>query len=441
MTLDMTRGRPSGLLIRFALPLMLSSLLQQLYTMCDSMIMGQMLGTEAFAAIGSAAYLQWFPLSMLLGCTQGFGVPLAQRYGARDMAGFRRFLTGGILLTALVGTVLSVGGVCMAEQMLTLLQTPSELMALCARYLRVLWSGLLTTAMLNILSSALRAMGDSRTPFYGLILSTVLNIALDYLFLAGLHMGVAGAALATVLSQAAACGWCLRGLLRVRDAVPARSDWKLRRPVVRELLRLGVPPLICNAITSTGELLVLRAINLFGVAFVTGMSASRRYFSLLNIVGSAMQGSVATYVGQNYGAREKARVVRGVRVAVLMELAAALLTGIAVTLAAKPLILLFIPDGTEEMIRFGTESLRVQALFVSGLSLLCTYRAAIQGTGTAILPMLSGFLELVLRAGGALLLPMWFGQTGLYYTDAVTWVLTTILLWISYQVIRRRRLQ
>ena len=135
------------------------------------------------------------------------------------------------------------------------------------------------------------------------------------------------------------------------------------------------------------------------------------------------------------------RIFERVRVAVLMELAAALLTGIAVTLAAKPLILLFIPDGTEEMIRFGTESLRVQALFVSGLYLMCTYRAAIQGTGNAILPMLSGFLELVLRAGGALLLPMWFGQTGLYYTDAVTWVLTTILLWISYQVIRRRRLQ
>ena len=440
MTLDMTRGRPFGLLLRFALPLMLSALLQQLYTLCDSMIIGQLLGTEAFAAIGSVSYLHWFPLSMIMGCTLGFGVALSQRFGAKDAPGFRTHFAAGMLLTAFVGATLTVFCGSCVMPLLKMINTPGELLEYSAAYLRVLWlGGMLAIAAFNMLICALRAMGDSRTPFYALILSTLVNIVLDYLFIAVFDMGVEGAALATVAAQVAAAGFCLRALLLIEAFVPRGEEWRPRWPVVREMLRLGVPPLLSNSVIATGELAVLSAINAFGVVFVTGMTASRRYFELLNIVGGGMEGATATFVGQNTGAGEKERVVNGTRVAVMTDLAAAAITGVAVWIFARPLILLFIPHGTPDMIRIGVDSLRVQAVVVVALYMLCTHRAAIQGSGNAIIPMLSGFLELALRLAAAWLMPLLFGSVGLFFTDAVTWTVTALMLIVSYHVIRRRR--
>ncbi len=440
MNLDMTRGKPFGLMIRFALPLMLSSLLQQVYTMCDSMIVGQLLGTEAFAAIGSCAYLHWFPLSMLSGLTQGFGVALAQRFGAKDQQGFRRFLSASLVLATIAGIGLTIVCAGFVETLLAVVKTPVEVFDYCAEYLRVLWIGLLLTALLNLLSAALRARGDSRTPFVSLLVSTVVNIALDYVLMAWLKMGVAGAALATVVSQGAAAAWCAVKLFGQKDALPKRQDWKMDGPTNRELLRLGLPPMFSGAVISIGELVVQRAVNVYGVVFLTGWTASRRYFSLLNIVGFALEGAVATYVGQNYGAKQRERILKGVRVAIVTGVISAITTAALVMMFAEPLIRLFLNAGTSEMIQVGVDSLRVEALFVVTLYLLCEYRAAIQGMGNSIIPMLSGFLELVLRVGCALAAPLMLGSEGLYFTDAFTWAGTALMLIVSYYALRNRRL-
>ncbi|MEG2252845.1 MAG: MATE family efflux transporter, partial [Clostridia bacterium] len=262
--------------------------------------------------------------------------------------------------------------------------------------------------------------------------------ALDYLFLAAFHMGVEGAALATLLSQALATLLCLRGIRRVNDATPRKGEWRLHRATLRELLRLGLPPLLSFSVVSIGELVVQAAINLCGVVFVTGVTAARRYFSLLNIIGSALEGALATFVAQNTGARESQRILAGTRIAVLLGLGASVLTSVLVFVFAKPLILLFVPQGGAEIVRIGVEALRIETFFLWALYMLCLYRAAIQGMGNALIPMLSGFLELALRLVCVWLMPRLIGRSGLYFTDAFAWVLTAFMLIAAYLRMSKR---
>lgn len=440
MTLDMTTGKPLRLMIRFAIPVLLSSILQLMYSMCDSVIVGQLLGANAFAAVSSCANINWFTLSMFMGLSQGFGVILAQRFGAKDETGFRQALTGSLVLIGLFALVLT--GICLAslDPFIRLLKTPVELIGNTSQYMRVLWSGLALTALYNILDTALRAMGDTRTPLIALAISSIMNIALDYVFIAYCHWGVAGAALATVLSQAVAAAFCLIKLMGLRFAKPRKADWRPRAITYKALLRLGIPLLLRLSVTSTGELAVQTAINACGLIFVTGMAASRRYFSLLNITGNALEAALITYVSQNAGARQPRRILDGTRSAVKLGLGSSAVIMATVITLAKPLILLFLPHGDAQAIQIGIVSLRIEtsALFI--LSPLLLYRAAIQGVGRPMIPMLSGFLELGLRLIVAFALPKLFGQTGLYFTDAITWLLTAIMLTLYYLFAVRRSL-
>lgn len=428
MTLDMTRGRPAGLLLRFALPLMLSSLLQQMYTLCDSFIVGRLLGTAAFTATASAATLHWFPLHILLGAVGGYGIALAQSFGAGNREAFYRFFASSILLSVLLGASLTVLGVMWAENYLLLIHTPAELMDYALRYIRTLWLGFSVTAIMNIFTSALLAVGDSRTPLVALAVSSAVNILLDVILIAWLRMDVEGAALATVLSQVAAAIWSFRGLYHGEKMLPQHRHFHVEWKTIRELFRLSLPQMLCNGVTTSGELIVQAAVNVCGVSFVTGLMASHRYLNLLSVVNYGLEGAVATYVGQNWGAGKFDRIRMGTRSAVQMGALASAITGITVILLAEPMIRFFVPDADLTAVRYGIEALQVQAAFLPALYLLCEYRAAIRGMGNAVVPMLSGFLELAMRIGCTLLLPMLVGQKGLYFTDAAAWVPTMLML-------------
>lgn len=436
MTLDMTRGKPAGLLLRFALPLMFSSLLQQMYTLCDSFIVGRLLGTAAFTATASAATVHWFPLHILLGAVGGYGIALAQSFGAGNREAFHRFFASSILLSLLLGALLSALGVIWAEDFLRLIHTPAELTDYALRYIRALWLGFTVSAALNILTTALLAVGDSRTPLVALAVSSGVNILLDLILIGWISMDVEGAALATVLSQAAAALWSFRALHRGENMLPKRRHYRPDGKVLRELMRLSLPQMLCNAVTTSGELIVQTAVNICGVAFVTGLMASHRYLNLLSVVNYGLEGAVATYVGQNWGAGKYDRIQAGTRRAVQMGAAASAATGVAVCLLAEPMIRFFVPDADMEAVGYGIEALRVQAAFLPALYLLCEYRAAIRGMGNAFVPMLSGFLELAMRIGCTLLLPMLVGQKGLYFTDAVAWVPTMLMLFGFYQYLK-----
>lgn len=250
MTLDMTRGPAVRRMLLFALPLMLSSMLQQLYTMFDSMIVGKLLGSDAFAAIASAGYLNSFPVNLIFGASIGFGVALSHRFGAKDPEEFRRCFASSILLSLLLGLVVTVLGMTMLARLLALVKTPSVFEPFAHRYILALWPGLIFTALYNVFAAALRGMGDSKSPFYALIASTLINIALDFFLIGVFKMHVEGAALATVLSQFASAVWCL---FSIKKPVCFQNAWTLRfrAPYIQSLSAWAVRT--CSAMALQGR--------------------------------------------------------------------------------------------------------------------------------------------------------------------------------------------
>ena len=439
MTLDMTQGKPARLLLKFAFPLMLSMLLQQCYSLCDTLIVGRFLGAVALTATGSAGGLSWFPQNLICCAIYAYGVSLSHRFGAKDMEGFRRFFAGGLVLTVAVGTVITVVGTVFAEKFLALLSTPAELMPMATTYLRILWIGFLVTALMNLFSTALTSLGDSKTPLVSLAISSVVNIVLDIVFLALLDMGIGGAALATVLAQVFAMAWNLLQLIRKGDALPKLCHFRLRWNVMKELLRLSLPQMLSSAVINTGGLLVQGIINSYGVLFVMGINGAGRIFSTLYVVGYGLELAVLTYTGQNWGAGKKDRIRTGTRFSVTVGFVTSTLIAAVIALLAKPLILFLLPDATPETIRIGTEALRAQVLFMPSMYLLCEFRAAIQGMGNALYPMLSGFSELAMRVIACLLFPLLLGREGLYFVDAAAWIPTMLLMIAGYFVALRKR--
>ena len=432
MTLDMTQGKPSRLLLKFAFPLMLSQLLQQCYSFCDTLLVGRFLGSVALTAAGSAGGLSWIPQNLVCCAIYAYGVALSHRFGARDMEGFRRFFAGAMVLATSIGVVITVVGIIFAEQFLILLGTPAELLSLATTYLRVLWAGFLLTALMNLFSTALTSLGDSKTPLVSLAISSAVNIVLDILFLSIFHMGIGGAALATVIAQACATGWNLFRLIRKGDVMPKLRHFRLQQKVMNELLRLSLPQMISSAVINSGGLLVQRITNSYGVEFVMGLNGASRIFSMLYVVGYGLELAVLTYTGQNWGACRQDRIRDGVRFSVIFGFISSALIGCTVALAAETLIRFLLTDASDESIRIGTEALRTLGMFLPGMYLLCEFRAAIQGMGNALYPMLSGFSELTMRIIACLLLPKVLGRSGLYFVDASAWIPTMVLMIIGY---------
>lgn len=440
MTLDMTQGKPSRLLLKFAFPLMLSMLLQQCYSLFDTLIVGRFLGAVALTATGSAGGLSWIPQNLICCAIYAYGVSLSHRFGAKDMEGFRQFFAGALMLTVSIGAIITVVGTVFAETFLALLNTPEELMTLATAYLRILWIGFLVTALMNLFSTALTSLGDSKTPLVSLAISSVVNIVLDIVFLAWLDMGIGGAALATMLAQVFAMAWNLLQLIRKGDALPKLCHFRLRWNVMKELLRLSLPQMLSSAVINAGGLLVQGIINGYGVLFVMGINGAGRIFSTLYVVGYGLELAVLTYTGQNWGAGKKDRIRTGTRFSVTVGFVTSALIAAGVALLAKPLILFLLPDATQETIRIGTEALRAQVLFLPSMYLLCEFRAAIQGMGNALYPMLSGFSELAMRVVACLLFPLLLGREGLYFVDAAAWIPTMLLMVAGYFVALRKHI-
>ena len=439
MTLDMTQGKPSRLLLKFAFPLMLSMLLQQCYSFCDTLLVGRFLGSVALTAAGSAGGVSWFPQNLVCCAIYAYGVALSHRFGAKDMEGFRQHLAGALVLATAIGVIVTVVGILFAENFLLLLNTPAELLPLAATYLKVLWAGFLVTSLMNLFSTALTSLGDSKTPLVSLAISSVVNIILDIVFLAWFDMGIGGAALATVLAQVFAAGWNLLQLIHKGDALPKVCHFRLRWDVMKELLRLSLPQMLSSAVINSGALLVQGITNGYGVDFVMGINGAGRIFGMLYIVGYGIELAVLTYVGQNWGAGQKDRIREGVRFSVIFGFVSSALTSLVVILFAPQLIRFLLADASDEVIRIGAEYLRVCCVFLPSMYLLCEYRAAIQGMGNAIFPMLAGFSELAMRIVSVLLFPLLWGREGLYFVDAAAWIPTMLLMIVGYALVLRRR--
>lgn len=437
----MTTGKPAGLLLSFALPLMAGNICQQLYTMVDTMVdtmvVGQVLGVEALASLGAADWLNWLVLGIIMGFTQGFSILISQRFGAEDQDGLRKVTAMSTLLSAVIAVVVTVSSLLLAEPVLRLLNTPDNVLPGSLSYLRIIFSGSVIVTTYNMMASILRAMGDSRTPLYAMLVASVVNIGLDLLFVMGFHWGIPGAAAATVIAQGCSCLFCLAVLRRMSVLRMTKTDWHPDGCLCRRLFQLGLPMAFQNTVIAVGGLVIQFVINGFGFLFVAGFTATNKLYGLLELAATSFGFSMATYAGQNLGAKKYRRICEGMRSALKMAVATSVIISAAMIAFGKPVLLLFIsgePGEVAQVLDIAYTYLFIMCCLLSVLYLLHLYRSALQGMGDTVIPMVSGIAELTMRIGCALLLPIWLGQYGIYFAEIAAWAGAVVILVTFYYI-------
>ena len=434
---NMTSGNPAKLIFSFAIPLMLGNVFQQMYAVVDTAIVGQALGVYALAAMGAADWLNWLVLGMVQGFAQGFSIYMAQRFGADDHEGLNRSIGATVTLSAAISVLLMIVSLAAVEPVLRLMGTPETVMEGALIYLRIWFAGIPIVMAYNVLASILRALGDSKTPLYAMVVASVLNIALDLLFVIVFHWGIAGAVIATMLAQLFAAVYCFMAVRRIHIIKLEKSYFMPESFMARRLLGLGLPVAAQNMIIAVGGIVVQTVVNRYGVLFVAGFTATNKLYGILEIAATSFGYAVTTYVGQNLGANLLQRIRKGMFSATWIALlTSAVITAFAFA-AGRMLVGLFI-SGTPEEVQYSTEVavyyLRVMAAFLSVLYMLHIYRSALMGLGDTITPMASGIMEFVMRIAVAMILPAVMGQNGIYYAEIAAWAGAAVVLVAVYFV-------
>lgn len=440
-TTNMTQGNPTGLILRFSLPILAGTILQQLYNLVDTFVVGRAEGVTALAAVSSTGWLDWTLLSLVLGLAQGFAIQIAHSFGANNEEELRRAAGHSLVLAVITVAVLEVIAQIGLRSMLTLMRTPADTFNLTLRYLRIVFGGLPLVMGYNLFSGFLRSVGNSKTPLIAITVSAVCNILLDVLFVVCFRWSVTGVAAATVISQGISFLICLTAVFRLPLFKISRSDLRLSREMSFRLLKLGTPISFQNLIISAGGLILQSVVNAQGFLFMAGYNAAGRLQGLMEMAGTALRGAVSTFTGQNYGAGKMERVRLGLQKAVRIAVGMAILIGAAVILWGKPLLRLFIQDDpsvVEQVLVYGYRYLCFMGASLFALYLLFVFRSALQGLGDTVTSMFSGVLELFMRSGSALLLPVLMGEWGIYTAGVISWYGAAALLIFSCRKRLRR---
>ena len=440
---DMTAGKPLQLILGFALPMMLGNVCQQLYTVVDGACVGRFAGIDALAAVGAADWLCWLFMGVVTGCTQGFSILISQRFGAHDEAGLKRVVGQAVLLTGMLALGLTALCQMLIVPILRLLQTPADIFPQAVLYLRILMFGLPVFSAYNIEASMLRAVGDSRSPLAAMLIASVVNIVLDFLFVVAFHWGVAGAAVATLIAQSASAAYCFF----VVKALPAlrfgRADLSWHPATVRQLVRLGTPTAAQNVVIGLGGLALQRVVNGYGSVFIAGYTATNKLYGLMEMAAVSFGAALAAYAGQNYGAGRADRIREGVKTGVRLSVVTAFVIAAVLFLGERSVLSLFIDADAaarEAVLAVAVRFLNIMLAPLFVLYLLYVYRSALQGMGDAMTPMISGLVELGMRVGCALTLPRLIGQDGVFFAEPAAWLGAELLLMFTCYA-RMSRLQ
>ncbi len=440
-TRDMTAGNPLKLIMLLALPLMVGNVFQQLYTVVDTIVVGQVLGVQALAALGADEWTNWMMLGIIQGFTQGFSIRIAQNFGAGDSRQLKKDVAASVVLSLILAGVLVVAGQLGVASLLRLQHTPEEIMPGSLLYLRILFGGIPIVMAYNLLSALLRALGDGKTPLYSILIACVINIGLDILFVKYLGFGIAGAAAATLTAQLCATLFCLYAVWKQPLLRPEKADFRLDGALCGKLMGLGAPMAFMNAIIAVGGMIVQSVVNTFGVVFLAGMTATGKLYGLLEIAATSYGYAMVTYTGQNLGAGKIKRIKEGVRAALIVAIFTSGIISGCMLLFGKGILSLFIqgtPHEAAKAMEIAYRYLTVMSIFLFVLYVLHVVRSFIQGLGDTLLPMVSGLAEFFVRTGAALLLPRFFGQEGLYFAEASAWMGADVILIISYFIKMRQ---
>ena len=440
-TKNMTEGKPFALILTFALPLMAGNVFQQLYTVVDTMVVGKHLGVSALAALGAADWMNWMMLGIVQGFTQGFGILMAQEFGAGQYERLKKVIGGSAVLALLSALLLVALGQLSITPVLGLLQTPGDILGNTSLYLRIMFAGIPIMMAYNLFACILRSLGDGRTPLHAMVVASLTNIALDLLFVMVFQWGIPGAAVATLIAQLVSSLYCLRHILRLELFKLCFGDFRLGKALCGKLLLLGFPMAFQNCIIAVGGMIVQFVVNGFGVIFIAGYTATNKLYGMLEIAATSYGYAMITYVGQNLGAGKSSRIRQGMRSAVAIAIATSVAIALVMLVFGKPILGCFI-SGTPEEAAVAMDAayayLAILSLCLPILYILHVTRSAIQGMGNTLLPMASGIAEFVMRTAIALLLPLVIQETGIYIAEVAAWAGADLVLVISYFALARK---
>ena len=430
-TTDLTVGKPLFQILRFALPLVLGTLFQQLYSFADTVIVGRCLGTDALGAVGTTYSLNFLILGFVQGACVGFGIPVAETFGAKDKGGLRKYLFNGALLCVVLSVVFTLFTTLMAGPLLQLLHTPEELYADAVLYIRIIFLGIPATVLYNYASSVLRAMGDSQHPFYFLLAASVLNIGLDYLLIVSMGMGVDGAALATVLSQLLSGGLCVFWFF-TRTAKQEELTFRGQSSLLsaghcKRLAYIGFPMGFEYSVSAIGAVIMQDAINLLGSTAVAAQTAGEKIRQMFTLPMESVGMAMATYVGQNHGAHRTDRIQQGIKDGCTIQLTYCVAAWVVIFFVKPYAVGLVLGDADPAVTAGAIQYLAIMSLLFCFHGLLMIFRNTLQGLGYSVQAIISGVGELIGRSlGGLLAVKTGLGYVGICLSNPFAWGLAML---------------
>ena len=426
---DLTVGSPTGLILGFSLPLLLGMLFQQVYSLMDTIIVGRFLSVSALAAVGSTGSICFLIIGFCQGVCAGFSLPIAQRFGAKDEKGLKKYVGNAGIVSVIIAIIMTALTVLLCGQILTWMNTPGDIYDLAYQYLIVIFAGIPATILYNLLSGYLRSLGNSVIPVIFLIIAAVLNIGLDLLFILVFNMGVFGAAFATVLSQ------CISGVLciiYIAKKVPllhvSRDDLELDSSYVRNLMVMGLPMGFQYSITAIGSVILQTAVNGLGSIAVASMTAASRISMFMMCPFDALGSTMATYSGQNVGAAKFERVKKGLISASVIGSIYSVLIFVALLFIANYLIYMFVSPSETEVVAQAHQFLLTNAFFYIPLVLVNTVRFTIQGMGFSGFAMFAGVAEMIARSLIGLVFVPIFGFSAACFASPLAWIFADAFL-------------
>ena len=429
MKTDMTQGKPVKVLLGFTIPVFIGNVFQQFYNMVDAVVVGKFVGTKALAAVGSTGTIIFLIIGFLLGLTAGFTVLTAQKYGAGKMDEMRQTVGNALILTALVSAVMTAVSMTGMHALLKFMHTPDDIFKDAYAYVMIICGGIFAQALYNILASILRALGNSKVPLYFLILSAMLNIVLDLVFIIVFKLGAPGAAWATIISQGVSGVLCLVYIWKfVPELRMKKEDWYFRRNLAAKQIGVGIPMGLQYSITAIGTIIVQSAVNIYGPVHMAGFSAAGKIQNIFATVFTSFGATIATYVGQNRGAGKMDRVKQGVRYTQLMIWGWSIFVMFLMFFFGKYLTYLFVDPSEQDVVKVSVTYFRTVFWAYPFLGSIFLYRNTLQGMGYGLVPMLGGVFELVARTGIVVLIAGRTSFAGVCMADPTAWIAALIPL-------------
>lgn len=426
---DLTKGNILKILLMFSLPLVIGNIFQQLYTTMDTLIVGKTLGKSALAAVGSTGSLSFLIIGFAQGLTSGLSIITAQKHGAGDFRGVKKSFATGIIFSLMATIVLTIIAVLCAKPLLIIMQTPADIIQDAQTFISIIFLGIYAAIGFNLLSNIIRAIGDAKTPLFFLIIASIVNIALEFFFILNLQMGVAGAAIATVIAQTLSV---LLGIIHIKRHIPAltlrKSDFKLTKQDFIDHARVGFPMAFQTSIIAIGTVIMQIALNTLGTDAVAAQSAASKIDQLAMLPLIAFGTAIATFTAQNYGAKKYHRIIQGLKSGLVISIIFAIAIGIVINVFGNFFTSWFINSGETEVFRLANIYYLINGSMYWILAILFILRYTIQGLGKGFIPTLAGIMELIARIVAAIIGTMYFGFAGTVFANPLAWVGSVLIL-------------